>query len=82
MFAHNGYWLHPAHCQLFSVHVTRFSELKNTGFFSTRQSFGSEKGSLNERMRQIVSSGPCGTGFVVPFDGIETNKTLTDNNTL
>ncbi|WP_256822404.1 DUF1661 domain-containing protein [Porphyromonas gingivalis] len=22
MFAHNGYWLHPAHCQLFSVHVT------------------------------------------------------------
>ena len=60
----------------------RFSELKYTGFFSTRQSFGSEKGSLNERMRQIVSSGPCGTGFVVPFDGIETNKTLTDNNTL
>ena len=64
----------PPNCQLFSVHVT--------GFFSTRQSFGSEKGSLNERMRQIVSSGPCGTGFVVPFDGIETNKTLTDNNTL
>ena len=24
MFAHNGYWLHPAHCQLFSVHVTTF----------------------------------------------------------
>ena len=72
----------PSNCQLFSVHVTRFSELKYTGFFSTRQSFGSEKGSLNERMRQIVSSGPCGTGFVVPFDGIETNKTLTDNNTL
>ena len=22
MFAHNGYWLHPANCQLFSVHVT------------------------------------------------------------
>ncbi|ATS04216.1 hypothetical protein CS374_03930 [Porphyromonas gingivalis] len=21
MFAHNGYWLHPANCQLFSVHV-------------------------------------------------------------
>ena len=41
-----------------------------------------KKGSLSERMRQIVSSGPCGTGFVVPFDGIETNKTLTDNNTL
>gem|GEM_PF-3487998 len=23
MFAHNGYWLHPANCQLFSVHVTQ-----------------------------------------------------------
>ena len=27
MFAHNGYWLHPANCQLFSVHVN-FTEKK------------------------------------------------------
>ena len=64
----------PPNCQLFSVHVTDFSVHVNHS--------EAKKGSLSERMRQIVSSGPCGTGFVVPFDGIETNKTLTDNNTL
>ncbi|WP_234222552.1 DUF1661 domain-containing protein [Porphyromonas gingivalis] len=28
MFAHNGYWLHPANCQLFSVHVTSRAKSK------------------------------------------------------
>ena len=30
MFAHNGYWLHPANCQLFSVHVKSDIENYNT----------------------------------------------------
>ncbi|WP_353307521.1 DUF1661 domain-containing protein [Porphyromonas gingivalis] len=29
MFAHNGYWLHPANCQLFSVHVNSRAKTKN-----------------------------------------------------
>ncbi|RZQ67230.1 DUF1661 domain-containing protein [Porphyromonas gingivalis] len=34
MFAHNGYWLHPANCQLFSVHVKFFASRTKTKIFS------------------------------------------------
>ncbi|WP_157766532.1 DUF1661 domain-containing protein [Porphyromonas gingivalis] len=34
MFAHNGYWLHPANCQLFSVHVKFFAFRAKTKKFA------------------------------------------------
>ncbi|WP_421958492.1 DUF1661 domain-containing protein [Porphyromonas gingivalis] len=34
MFAHNGYWLHPANCQLFSVHVNFFNSRTKIKIFS------------------------------------------------
>ncbi|SJL25807.1 hypothetical protein PGIN_11A_01924 [Porphyromonas gingivalis] len=36
MFAHNGYWLHPANCQLFSVHVTTFSGVISRKFWARK----------------------------------------------
>ncbi|WP_421958580.1 hypothetical protein [Porphyromonas gingivalis] len=69
--------------KIFSDHVFRTEIHRIFQYTSVHVNHSeAKKGSLSERMRQIVSSGPCGTGFVVPFDGIETNKTLTDNNTL
>ena len=73
MFAHNRYWLHPANCQLFSVHVKPKS-LRATFLGRTKEKILARKLSRQGMMLPTLSfSGRnvCRLSLLVEFLPVE-----------